>query len=99
MPKEPKPIASLEEFLELSAKAKRTKQEERRIEAAKFYQKLAIELDRVMPELPGRMWYGGPQAYKCLICGSAVVDRVLHLRWHRGTDMVDVLTTLFGRPN
>lgn len=80
---------TMEELLALS-KAARTDVKRQ------FYDDLVRELDRVMPQVP--MW-GSVHVHECLICGSLVKNRVAHLRWHRGTDMIDILVSLFGRPN
>lgn len=54
------------------------------------------ELDRIMPESKGSWHYD--KFYECKICGSLVVNRMRHLRFHKGADMLDVLVKLFGRP-
>lgn len=82
---------TMEEFLALS-------RNQRRIKQAEYYEKLVAELDRVMPEVEN-IWYRGSRPiYQCRICGGAVFNRVLHLRYHRGSEMADVLHKLFGRP-
>lgn len=81
---------TMEELLALSKKAQ-TEYKQR------FYADLFAELDRVMPEI--KMWGRDLFFYECRICGSVVKERVAHYRWHRGTDMLNVLTALFGRPN
>lgn len=59
---------------------------------------IVAELDRVMPKAVD-LWGSRNHYYECLICGVIVKNRVKHLRWHRGTDVLDVLITLFGRSN
>ena len=81
---------TMEELLELSKRA-RTEVKQR------FYADLIQELDRVMPKIT--TWGSDNFYYECLICGGVVKNRVAHLRWHRGTDMIDILVSLFGRPN
>jgi hypothetical protein len=80
---------TMEELMALSKKAKTEVKQQ-------FYADLIAELDRVMPEVPD---WGSRHWYECLICGGLVKNRVAHLRWHRGTDMIDILVSLFGRPN
>lgn len=71
--------------------------EKERLQRAVALQKLEKELDRIMPRCNG--WGSRLFQYECMVCGSYVKDRIKHLRWHRGSDMVDILTRLFGRPN
>jgi hypothetical protein len=52
------------------------------------------ELDRVMPQM--NAWTSW--RYECNVCGAVVADRIVHLRWHQGSQFSDTLTSLFGQP-
>lgn len=52
------------------------------------------ELERLMPAM-GNYWYG-TQAYQCIMCGSLVLDRIRHWRWHNQSSiMLETLAELF----
>lgn len=54
----------------------------------------AEELDRLMP----RINHWRDDAWQCRVCGSQVLDRIAHWRFHFGQDQImqETLLSLFG---